>query len=153
MLMTRRSGSVVVAQSGAPVPLTGSTVETTLATITIPGGLMGPNGSVEIIPLFSHTNNANLKTIRVKFGGTAYAALAASTTTNTQSLVRITNANSVSAQKGFGNPLAGFGTTAGVLVTSAVDTNAAVTVLITGQLAVGTDTLTLENYTVKAFRA
>jgi hypothetical protein len=46
------------------------TARTTLITLTLPGGLMGLNGSIDGESLWSATNNANAKTLFFSFGGT-----------------------------------------------------------------------------------
>ena len=128
----------------AAVALTGTTVETTLVTITIPAGLIGSNGKVKLYPLWSTTNNANTKTLRVKFPfGTIYTAIASSTV-HVSGLVIIRNLGSESVQRVSSGMLAGLGGTTSSIASTTVDTSAATTITITGQLAVGTDTLTLE---------
>ena len=129
----------------AAVALTGTTVETTLVTITIPAGLIGSNGKVKLYPLWSTTNNANTKTLRVKFPfGTIYTAIASSTV-HVSGLVIIRNLGSESVQRVSSGMLAGLGGTTSSIASTTVDTSAATTITITGQLAVGTDTLTLED--------
>ena len=129
----------------AAVALTGTTVETTLATITIPAGLIGSKGKVKLYPLWSTTNNANLKTLRVKFPIGAVYTAAASNTVHVGGLVIIRNLGSESVQRVSSGILAGIGTSIGSIASPTVDTSAATTITITGQLAVGTDTMTLED--------
>lgn len=140
----------VIGASGVASPVTGTASETSLASITIPAGAMGANGAVRVTALFSHTNDASLKTLRIKFGGTNYLETAPSTTaTNLQQRI-IQNRNSESSQVGSAAAAgAGFGVSSGALVTSTVNTANDVTLLITGQLADGTDTVTLESYIVE----
>ena len=127
------------------VALTGTTVETTLVTITIPAGLIGSKGKVKLYPLWSTTNNANTKTLRVKFqSGTVYTAVAYNTA-HVGGLVIIRNLESESIQRVSSGLLAGLGGTATSISQTTVNTSAATTITITGQLAVGTDTLTLED--------
>jgi hypothetical protein len=64
------NGSVLLA-SGANsngFSHTGNTDETDILTWKIPGGLMGPNGALELIAAGLHSNSANDKTYRVKTG-------------------------------------------------------------------------------------
>lgn len=143
---------VILAQSGVPSALTGTTAETTLATITIPGGMMGPNGSLRIQFEFSNTNNANLKTYRMYYGGlSGYGFFGQTVTTSATGLVDrgFRNRNSVSVQISPGTGLFGPGVTGGAMITGAVNSNNDQQLIITGQLAVGTDTFTLEGYTVE----
>ena len=138
-----------VAQSAVAFPLTGSTSETTLATITIPGGSMGPNGRCIVTVLLSSTNNANAKTLKVKFGGTFFANYSLASTAASRVRVDLSNRNSLSSQIGGVASVSGFGGSAGSAVPGSIDTSSDVTVLITGQLGVGTDTVTLESYSVE----
>jgi hypothetical protein len=151
----RPATSQFVAASGAAAAqLTGTVTETTLATITIPGGLMGPNGVARVTVLYTNSNSANNKTLRVKFGGTTYFGPAVTTNVTSQAMVMVRNRNATNSQVGmaFGST-SGFGGSSAAAVTSAVDTTADITLLITGQLANATDTLTLEGYTVDVLPA
>ena len=133
----------------AAVALTGTTVETTLATITIPAGLIGSNGKVKLYPLWSTTNNANGKTLRVKFPLGAVYTAAASNTVHVSGLVIIRNLGSESVQRVSSGMAAGLGGTISSIARSTIDTSVATTLTITGQLAVGTDTMTLEGLFVE----
>ena len=133
----------------AAVALTGTTVETTLVTITIPAGLIGSKGKVKLYPLWSTTNNANTKTLRVKFPlGAVYTGIA-SNTVHVGGLVIIRNLGSESVQRVSSGMLAGLGGTITSIAQTTVNTSAATTITITGQLAVGTDTMTLEGLFVE----
>ena len=140
-----RLNPIKVFSLSAPVVLTGSTSVVTLATITIPAGLMGANGKLKIYPLWSTTNNANVKTLRAIFGGTACTTMTSQSVPNNSGLVIIRNTNSESAQKTSSGLVAGIGSSAGSIASTTVDTTATTTLVISGQLAVGTDTLTLED--------
>lgn len=145
-------GSAILAQSGAPSSVTGTATETTLASITIPGGMLGANGMLKITPVFSATNNVNTKTMRVRFAGNSLVAQGAASFASAQLMAQIRNRNSLSSQGTF-NALNGFGTSASSFSASAVDTSVDQVVTITGTLAVTTDTLTLEGYTVEVLPA
>ena len=133
----------------AAVVVTGTTAETTLVTITIPAGLIGSNGKVKLYPLWSTTNNANTKILRVKFPlGAVYTAYA-SNTVHVSGLVIIRNLGSESVQRVSSGMLAGLGGTTSSIAQTTVNTSAATTITITGQLAVGTDTMTLEGLFVE----
>ena len=138
-----------VFSAGAASSVTGTTTETTLATMTIPANAMGPNGQIEIIPLWSFTNSANTKTMRVKFGGTAFYTQTTTTTAVTQALIRITNRNSASSQVGAPGVNAGVGNFTAAVITSAENTASPVTLTITGQLTNTGETITLESYLVR----
>ena len=125
--------------------LTASTSVVTLATITIPAGLMGANGKLKIYPLWSTTNNANVKTLRLNIGGLLCSTMVSQSVSNNSGLLIIRNINSESVQKCSSGLVAGIGSSFGSIASLTVDTSAATTITITGQLAVGTDTLTLED--------
>jgi hypothetical protein len=144
----------VLARSAvAGTPLTGTLTETTLATITIPAGTLGPNGHVEIEALVSYgAATATAKSLKFKFGGTTYLNLSSTASAlSAQARARIANANSVLAQVGppSTTTFSGYGTSANAPQTSAVDTSADVTILVTGTLADVADTMTLRSYLVR----
>jgi hypothetical protein len=114
---------------------------------------MGPNGSLLITTLWSYTNSANNKTLRINFGGTAYLSNVATTTVAVQTLVMIRNRGVTNLQVGFTNAtFSAIGTTTGTLTTSSVDTTSAQSLTITGQKASAGETLTLESYLVELIR-
>ena len=131
------------------VALTGSTAEVTLTTISIPAALIGAKGKVKLYPLFSATNNANNKTVRVKLGGTVGYVLQTSAFAQLSTLVIIRNLNSESVQKVATGMTSGLGLSSLSPSTLSVDTSAATTIEITGQLSNSADTLTLESLFVE----
>ena len=133
----------------APVSLTGSTSVVTLATITIPAGLLGANGKLKIYTLWATTNNANVKTLRAIFSGATCTTMTSQSVPNNSGLVIIRNTNNEAAQKCSSGLVAGIGSSTGSIASTTVDTTAATTLVISGQLAVGTDTLTLEDLFVE----
>lgn len=140
-------------KDGTQRSLTGSTTETTLDTVTIPAGTLGANGVVEIIALWTLTNNANNKTPIIRFGGvsgTQYLAPVLTTTATFRSHVTIQNRNATNSQIGM-NPATGtaFGTTTLAPQTSAVDTTAAVDIVFRGLLANAADSIALESMLVR----
>jgi hypothetical protein len=144
----------VLAQSGVAVPLTGVTDETILATITVPANTLGANGSIRITAGFSYTSSTNTKTPRIKFGGASGMLLfgPAITTANAQVVAQVSvhNRNSQNSQiSSYTSGTSTYSTSTTSPATGTIDTTQAQTILITGQLAVGTETLTLERYTVE----
>ena len=133
----------------APVSLTGTTLETELATMTVKGGLMGAKGKLKIWPLLSMTNNANGKTIKLKMDGNVFYGNTRTNEVQLQFLSIVRNTNSQSVQKISSGITAGLGVTTGAVTSLAVDTSADFTISITGQLANSTDTLTLEGFFVE----
>ncbi len=143
-----RLNPIKIFSLSAPVSLTGSTSVVTLATITIPAGLLGANGKLKIYPLWATTNNANFKTLRVVFGG-PLSTMVSQSVPNNSGLLIIRNINSEAVQKCSSGLVAGIGASFGSIASPTVDTSAATTITITGQLAVGTDTMTLEDLFVE----
>jgi hypothetical protein len=65
-------------------------------------------------------------------------------------LRRIVNRNSASSQVGsFPSGISAFGASTSEVVTGALDTSTAQNLVFTGQLALATETITLESYTVE----
>ena len=133
----------------ATVTLTGTTLETELATMTVKGGLMGAKGKLKIWPLLSMTNNANGKTIKLKMNGNIFYGNTRTNEVQLHFLSIVRNTNSQSVQKISSGITAGLGVTTGAVTSLAVDTSADFTIIITGQLANSADTLTLEGFFVE----
>ncbi|HSH96047.1 MAG TPA: hypothetical protein VK968_18010 [Roseimicrobium sp.] len=140
----------VAAQSATAIALTSSTTETTLVTVTIPAGMMTGSGSLLVTTLWSCTNNANAKTARVRFGGTQFMYLPLASMASARMQTQIFNRGSGSQISAPGN--LSFGTSVGSLPTGSIDTTIDQNVTITGTLANGADTMTLEAYTVQILR-
>ena len=146
----------VLGASGAATSVTGTVTETALATVTVPAGAMGINGILRVSPLFSYTNSANNKTLRVRLGGIAgpvFLANAATTSLLAQPIILIRNRGLVNSQVGFtAVTFTSIATTTGSLATGSVDTTAATTLVISGELANTGETITLESYLVELIR-
>ncbi len=148
----------ILAMSGAPITITGTTAETAFATIAVPAGSMGPNGSVRITFVGSCApSSANLKTFRVRFGGlagTAYGALTLTTALALRDQRQIQNRNSTASQIGMNSsaPAGGWGQANAAIVTSVVDTSQAVDIVLTGTLSSAAETMVLESYVVELIR-
>lgn len=126
--------------------LTGTVTETNMATATAPAGAMGTTGALRITVAGSAAaNNANAKNLRLKFGGTTYQTIALASVLSGQGMSVIRNLTAAS-QKAFGGSV---GTSTTAAVTSAVNTGVDVPILVTGQLGVTTDTMTLDGVTIE----
>lgn len=77
-----RNTSRVLAQSAVAVDVTGVTVDTLAKSITIPGGIVGPNGGLLIEFDWLVTNNANTKLVKVWANGVATSQLLAQDVTS-----------------------------------------------------------------------
>lgn len=141
--------------SAVAVSNTGSTSAFDFATVTLPAKAMGANGFVRITTLWTYTNSANNKTIRVRFGGTSgtiYLSIVATTTAQLHNQTLVHNRNAQNSQVGASNGLAsGFGTASSSLTTSAVDTSAATDIVLQAVMASLGETITLEAYSVELF--
>ena len=145
---------IVLAASAVAASVTATTSEEELATVRIPADSMGPNGVLRITTLWTYTNSANNKLLKVRFSGisgTAYMANTETTTAFRSDQRKIHNRGSRSSQGGGASGVTAFGTGTGAPVTSAVDTTVETTLSITGQKASAGETLTLENYLVELY--
>jgi hypothetical protein len=142
-----------VASTGERSAHTGDTNETTLATVEIPGGLMGGNGLLRIRTQTGQTNNANNKTFRIKLNGNEIVDTTASVTgsAGTSRVTQVQNRGAVDSQVVQGATSASDpGETTVAPTTLAVDTDANMTLTITGQLTNAADEIALESYSVEA---
>jgi len=143
---------VVLAQSGVAASYTGGTGFPNLVTATVPGGLMGKNGRVRLSSLWSFTNNANAKAVFVNFGGTSFYTVSPFTNTaSLQLMTVITNRGAQNSQVGAPTDMTGTGADVNAVLTTAIDTSADQTIAFAGHIAVATDTITLESYSIELF--
>lgn len=147
--------TLILGGSGtASAALTGSTDETIQATVTIPAGTIGANSAVKMTALWSMTNNANNKTLRIRLGGIAGTelfslAVASSASYGVEKLFfnRATQASQVLT--GVAIPRNQGNNSSTATLTATVDTSAAQDLVFTAQLANGADSATLEFYLVE----
>jgi len=136
--------------TGAASALTGTTAETALATVTVPAGAMGANGVINIVAKWQISTSGNNKTARVRFStisGTAFTAIVQTTNITIKTHTVIANRGATNSQIGdAGNGTGGWAPSAGADTTAAVDTTAATTIILSGQLANAGDTITLASY-------
>jgi hypothetical protein len=158
MLRSARAfNSTVLAQSWAAASGAADTNENALATITVPPGAMGLNGVLRISTLWTTTNNANAKTLRIRFSGAAgtqYFSQNVASSLATGTIHLIANRGVANSQVGYpaGSAATVYGPSGNGVVTSAVDTAAATTIVISCQKATAGDTITLEGYTVELIK-
>lgn len=142
----------VLASSAVAVSHTGSTTETTLATITVPAGAIGANGALRVTMVWSYTNSANTKTARLRLGGTSFLVFNATTTSSVRIENQIHNVNSEASQKGWVNSGTAFGSSTGTIVTASIDTTTAQDITFRGALANAGETITLESYLIELYQ-
>lgn len=123
---------------GQAISLTGTVAETDLFLFTVPAGLLGASGRLEVFFGASMTNNANAKVIRVYFGGTLMYTQTPVSVAVVMGQAHVQNRGAVNAQVCVDNG-------SGALITAAVDTSQSVIVRITGQLANAGDVFTLQS--------
>lgn len=144
-------GSVLKAGVGAAV--SSGTSEVALASVTIPGNLMGANGQLRIKALWTYTNSANNKVLRCRMGAALAGTVMGSTTATTTAMASweliINNAGAANSQKVYSNVTAPEGTTTASPTTAAIDTTAAFDITLSGQPANAGETITLERYSVE----
>ena len=146
-------GEVVLASSGvAKTAVTGTTSATSQTLMTIPGGILGPNGSLIVEGHYSMTNNANSKTLQISASTGNVRLYGAAATSVGQVVFRatMTNRGSEVQQIVQENTFAGSGGGPGSPHIGAQDTTLDWTLRNLIQLAVGTDTVTLERWAVVA---
>ena len=151
------SGEVMkfpIANAGGPdVAITGSTTEQVLATLSLPADFLGANGFIRGMARFQFTNNANNKTLRTRLGGisgTSMGGFIVSINGYITYQFWIQNKGAKNSQ--IGNATDGDWQNSGTQVpqTGSVDTTTALDVVITGQLATSSDTLTLKAWYIEA---
>lgn len=151
-------GSVLLAAASPGLNHTGDLVDQTLAGATdriivqLPAGIMGPNGTVRVETLWSYTNSANAKTLRVRFGGasgTSFQLPQPTTTATAQLLCVIRNTGSVSAQSGFAPSSSNaYITSTSAITTAVIDTSQVQDILIGGQLTNTSENIKIESYRI-----
>lgn len=134
--------------------VTGTTVETTLASVNLKGGAMGSNDYIEAVMMFSYTNSANDKTMRFKIGTSEYFVGLATTSATAIRRVEVFNRNSLASQVAFAPSLfSDNGSTTVVVGTFTEDLSVDKTIAITGQLETAGETLTLESLHIILWKA
>jgi hypothetical protein len=160
LLVEGKTTGYLLDHSAAGSASTNTTSEEVLATVAIPAAALGANGFLLIEMSWSATNNANAKTVRARFGasgaglaGTAFPAVsvASGVAIRLQSIIQ--NRNATNSQIGGTSPgsQTGFSLGTAAIPTGVIDTTAATEIAITSEKATGTDTLTLEAYSVWLF--
>jgi len=156
--LTAPSGVFYVHAASAATGMSVSTgtAETILATVPIPAGAVGANGAIRITTLWTYTNSANSKTVRVRLGGisgTSFGAAVATTTADVQMMHIIRARNSTSSQVGFAaNAGSTFATTTSGAASGSLDMTAAQDLVFTGTTASSGETITLESYIVEILK-
>jgi hypothetical protein len=147
----------MLAQSSVAITAPTDTTEDILATVNIDPSYMGFNSRLRIWTYWTCTNNANVKTVRVRHGGisgTAYYSGVLTSLANGIGYCEITAQGANLLQQGWGvtyvaTPAIQFNAQS----TGTLDLTAAQTLVITSQKATGADVLTLVSYSVEHYYA
>lgn len=147
---------VVLGQLGNPVTRLASisTAESSAVyTLTVPGGVMGANSLVQMLPLATCNNSATSKTLRVKAAGGSIGTFILTTVVAEQPIIMFRNINSLSAQKTFTGNSSAIGSIntapAATNVNTAVDWS--LTATLQAESVLNNDSITLESVTVVLF--
>jgi hypothetical protein len=141
----------ILGQTSQNVAVPSQTTEYAFATLNIPAYTLGANGLIRIKGRVLCTNNANAKTLRVRFGGVSGAVVFSAAMANSSYVsfsCEIGNTNT-NAQSTVGDYTKDATMVAALAVTSALNTTSAQSVVISGQKATAGDTLILLNYCVE----
>jgi hypothetical protein len=146
------NGQINLSTLAINVSVTGTTTNTQLHEVVVPAGLMSANGQLEVASLWSYTNSANSKTLRLyfgSFGGDSFIARVETSTTTSQYYTNIRNTNSVSTQIGLnGATTGGIGANGGAPSSGTVDTSLNQSLFFGAQLANSGETITLKGYKI-----
>lgn len=147
----------LLAYGNAQLTNTGNTNENVKVLVPIAAGVIGIDGGIEVIALWSATNNANNKTRRVRFGasgsgtsGTVFRGLQAASWQQGRDFTQWKNRGVANAQiaSDSGSDNGGWAQNTSAVKTGTIDTSAATEVNITAQVASAGDSLNLEYYEV-----
>lgn len=137
--------------ASATVEVTGTTSEATMLTIPVKGGVVGSRGKIILYPLFTITNNANNKILRVKLNSTIAQAYNAVSVPNNTSIIIIRNFNSESVQKtGLSSAAVSLiANAASTIVETTIDTSVDFNLVLTVALSNAADSVKLESLFVE----
>jgi hypothetical protein len=139
----------LISQSAVAVPCGADTNEDTLATISLAAGLLGANGRVRVRAIFTCTSSANNKTFTVRYSGgagTIVVQVVQTTISRASMIMDIANRNATNSQITTCSFITSSAASELAPTTSAIDTTAATSIVITGQKASSGEVLQLESY-------
>lgn len=137
----------------ATVEVTGTTDEVTMLTIPVKGGLVGASGKMILYPMFTITNNANNKVLRVKMNSTIVHAYNAISVPNNVAIIIVRNFNNEAVQKtGLSSSISALvANGASSILETTVDTSVDFNLVLTVSLANAADRVKLESLFVEIF--
>lgn len=129
---------------------TGVITEISAQITTVPANSLGTNGDLQLQQVAQNTNNANVKTFRIRFSGAAGTIIATQLGTSFGLSIglihQITNAGSAAVQSTGTVAVAGVANATNGPLGLTVDTTAATTIHRTMQKATATDNMVIEQY-------
>jgi hypothetical protein len=144
--------SIVVATSAAAITAPINTSENTLVTHVIPGGIMGPSGTV-VVNLWGSFSGTGNKVFRIKFGGALVGTCTVTTAVLIQSEFSFQNRGSASSQIGQTNSANTYREHAtGAFTFTAVNSDVDQPLTITMQKATGAEAAVIERYSIEVVR-
>lgn len=142
------TSSYVLLNTAVEISAPNTTTESTVKNFDIPKGIIGLNGGVRIKAVFSVTNNANAKIIRLKVGSTTLGQFDLSTTGDSFIEFNITNVNSTTAQA-IKSLLSSAAKVVVDMKTSAYDTTNIMPLILTVEKGSSTDVVNLSSLAVE----
>ena len=143
------SDVLIVAETGVSLAdITGATGERTMATLTIPEGIMGGDSILQIECYSHQTNNANTKTIRFKIDGDTFGAMSVKSCSGARMQKNLAGNGTPASQISLPSNLNDLASTSGTQQQKTYDFTQPRTLTITGELAVATDSLVVDHYRV-----
>lgn len=140
---------ILAGSAVAATPHTGTLTPTTIRSITLPGNLLGPNGSIVFRYRATSNNSPNAKLWQLNFGGTNLYHFGPINISYVGGEATIENRNSNSSQ--VGNPLnltTPFTAGVNTLLTATVDTTVDQTISFNATLSNIADTMNLESWNI-----
>lgn len=147
----RGPGAPFYASGVATAAVTGTTDETSFGpTITIPGGMLGKNGMIDIEVLASSTGAGGSKIVNVYLGATRmHAVVIAAGDGASRASVRIFNRDDEAVQVSMLAGSGGWASNGSGIATAAIDTTADAEISFKADLEVGTDSVRIEALIVR----
>lgn len=145
--------SRMIASSAVAITAPTNTSNNVLATVVIPGGSMGPNGTIRVT-VWASMSGVDNKTLRIRLGGVTLGTNSLSTSVLVQCQYEITNRNSESIQIGQTNSARTFSefTSGAAFISGAVNTQVDQNLTIELQKTTGADGYVIERYSVEVIR-
>lgn len=142
-----------LAQSNVQLLTPNNTSENVLWSYVIPGGTLGPSGTLRITSIWSCTSNANNKTVYTKFGGSLLGSNNFTTAQSYKEERSVSNRNNQAAQLAFIGASGGYGITSSAVSNLSIDTTLDQTISLSATKANGPDVLALESVIVEVLEA